>query len=100
MSGSQDQFRIEVNTGILLVNDVLNRETVDDYTLLVLATDRGINQLEGNCTVFINITDVNDVDPVFDPIEPQSVAEGKGNAWLELNLVMSLIIDCVYSHAF
>ncbi|XP_072050095.1 cadherin-23-like [Amphiura filiformis] len=76
-SGSQDQFRIEVDTGAILVNDVLDREAMggDYYILEVVATDRGIVQLVGYCEVLVNITDVNDVAPIFEPVQPISIDE-------------------------
>ena len=59
------------------MNSELNRELDDFYELEVQAADRGINQLTGTCTVWVNIIDVNDVAPVFDPVVPQSIAESK-----------------------
>lgn len=68
-SGAQDKFRINFQTGIIIVEKgaKLDRETLADYTLIVSATDRGINALMQDCHVKISILDVNDELPTFKP---------------------------------
>ncbi len=79
ISGAQDQFRIIVNTGEIVVNDRLDREAENGqfYTILVQALDRGLVSLDGLCNVTINITDVNDVAPIFGPVQPINIPESK-----------------------
>lgn len=51
----------------LILNLSLDRETQESYQLLVLAIDGGSPPYTGTATVNINVTDVNDNRPVFNP---------------------------------
>ncbi|KAK3090257.1 hypothetical protein FSP39_010440 [Pinctada imbricata] len=68
-SGAQDKFRINFRTGEISVEvgAKLNREEKSTYILNISATDRGAVSLVGHCVVTINVTDVNDYVPVFNP---------------------------------
>lgn len=68
-SGASDKFRIDFNTGEISVElgAKLDRETKENYTLNVSATDRGATPLTGMCQVMITLLDVNDEPPVFVP---------------------------------
>ncbi|KAL3875780.1 hypothetical protein ACJMK2_033697 [Sinanodonta woodiana] len=68
-SGAMDKFRINFQTGLITVEvgAVLDRESKSQYILNISATDRGSQPLVGYCVLEINITDVNDEDPVFTP---------------------------------
>uniref|UniRef100_A0A8C7Q4C5 Protocadherin-related 15b n=1 Tax=Oncorhynchus mykiss TaxID=8022 RepID=A0A8C7Q4C5_ONCMY len=59
-------------TWLLVLGKPLDRETEDRYTLVVTASD---GHPEGTSTATVNVvvTDVNDNDPVFDPLVPQNV---------------------------
>ena len=60
---------------------VLDFETLRLYTITVVASDRGVPQLQGRVAVQINILDVNDNSPVMNPANV-SVAENLINASL------------------
>ncbi|KAK6301891.1 hypothetical protein J4Q44_G00279440, partial [Coregonus suidteri] len=65
-------FELSQTSGLLVLGKPLDRETEDRYTLVVTASD---GHPEGTSTATVNIvvTDVNDNDPVFDPLMPQNV---------------------------
>ena len=56
-------YSVHLSAGIVSTADVLDRESVDKYTLTVRATDGGGR----SCTsrVYITLSDVNDNAPVF-----------------------------------
>ena len=56
---------IEALTGTIRTAVPLDRETIDMYTLTVIAKDAGTPSLSTNVTVFINVSDVNDNMPQF-----------------------------------
>ncbi|KAH9505207.1 hypothetical protein Btru_058950, partial [Bulinus truncatus] len=66
-SGSQDKFQINSTSGVISVGvgAGLDRESLNIYQLVVLAIDRGTPAFTSSTQVTINITDVNDVPPVF-----------------------------------
>uniref|UniRef100_A0A674BHF1 Protocadherin-15 n=1 Tax=Salmo trutta TaxID=8032 RepID=A0A674BHF1_SALTR len=70
-------------TWLLVLGKPLDRETEDRYTLVVTASD---GHPEGTSTATVNIvvTDVNDNDPVFDPLMPQNltVTEEEANSFV------------------
>ena len=51
----------------LVLNLSLDRETKESYQLFVLAIDGGSTERTGSITININVTDVNDNRPVFNP---------------------------------
>ena len=63
-------FYIDTISGVIRVKTSLDRETVDNYTLNVTATDRDRNIVDrksSSVNVTITLTDANDNDPVFSP---------------------------------
>ncbi|XP_034563499.1 protocadherin-15-like isoform X4 [Notolabrus celidotus] len=62
-------FALQQNSGYLVLDKPLDRESLDYYTLVVTASD---GHPEGTSTVTVNIvvTDVNDNDPLFDSSLP------------------------------
>ncbi|ESO89125.1 hypothetical protein LOTGIDRAFT_154208 [Lottia gigantea] len=64
-SGSSDKFRINSQTGQISTAGSLDREDTEQYSLIIIATDRGSPSLSSNTTVNITITDVNDSPPIF-----------------------------------
>ncbi|ESO87057.1 hypothetical protein LOTGIDRAFT_154544 [Lottia gigantea] len=68
-SGALDKFRINFETGQLLVETGarLNREEKDVFVMNVSAIDKGTPPQTGRCTVTVTLTDVNDEMPVFKP---------------------------------
>ncbi|KAL0968484.1 hypothetical protein UPYG_G00267460 [Umbra pygmaea] len=49
--------------GVVTVTRALDRETMSDYQLVVMATDRGTPALTGSATVQLSLLDVNDNGP-------------------------------------
>lgn len=71
LGDSTNKFELIVENTVpvalkLKLVDALDRETVDHYTLLVLAKDNGIPRRTGTLTVEVNVLDDNDNKPVFD----------------------------------
>lgn len=64
-------------SGIVKTNIVLDREIRDAYKLTIIATDEGVPQLTGTCTLRINIVDANDNQPTFPPHSIVQVSESK-----------------------
>ena len=61
------KFVIDATSGIIYVADNLDRETKDEYSFKVTATDKGISRvLSGEVDVVINILDINDNFPIFE----------------------------------
>ncbi|KAL3853598.1 hypothetical protein ACJMK2_017132 [Sinanodonta woodiana] len=69
VNGGAD-FEIDAALGVIRVKNELDRETINNYTLFVLAIDSGVIRLTGSVEVKIKVTDVNDNAPQFvsDPI--------------------------------
>lgn len=65
-SGNGD-FRFQVNplTGDLTLAGILDRETVDNYLLVIHATDSGLPINTGTTSLTIVIVDANDNDPII-----------------------------------
>ncbi|XP_022092788.1 protocadherin-16-like [Acanthaster planci] len=67
-SGNEEgRFAIESITGLLSVAHPLDREHETLYTLNITATDHGLPPLTSWQTLEINVGDVNDLPPHFDP---------------------------------
>lgn len=63
-------FYIDSISGVIRVKKSLDRESVDNYTLVVTATDKDPNIADiksSSVNVTVTINDVNDNDPVFSP---------------------------------
>ena len=69
ISGSDGKFTIDPSTGLIRTQDGLDRERKDFYILNVSAYDAGLPPHVAYCSVFINITDVNDNTPNFDKMD-------------------------------
>nr|XP_057918204.1 protocadherin-15-like [Doryrhamphus excisus] len=63
------QFLLQRNSGYLVLDKPLDRETQDYYTLVVTASDERPDGTS-TATVHIVVTDVNDNDPLFDASLP------------------------------
>ena len=61
-----DTFLVERETGALVVNSPLDRESVSTVILTVMAEDGGLTRLSDQTEVQISILDVNDNAPQFD----------------------------------
>ena len=69
-SGAQDKFRIDAQIGIITVEsgaDLDREKFPHQYTLSVVAIDRGTPPNTGSAVVVVTITDINNKLPVFSP---------------------------------
>ncbi|XP_019623295.1 PREDICTED: protocadherin Fat 4-like [Branchiostoma belcheri] len=67
--------------GVVSIADVLDYETSTAHVLTVVATDGGTSpQLSGTATVYVQVTPVNEHDPVFDPTSPTNVSVDEDSA--------------------
>ncbi|XP_025090966.1 cadherin-23-like isoform X2 [Pomacea canaliculata] len=64
-TGGRDDFAIDHVTGVITVVGKLDRETLANYSLHVMARDQGADPLYSYCTVYINVSDINDEPPRF-----------------------------------
>jgi cadherin EGF LAG seven-pass G-type receptor 1 len=60
-----DQFTIDPSTGVITVNNLLDRETKDTYTLLVDVVDAGSPNRNDTSSIAITVLDSNDNAPVI-----------------------------------
>lgn len=63
---TNQDFKIDPQSGEIEVVRQLDRETIATYSLIVGAIDTGIPPQTGTATVKISLTDINDNGPVFD----------------------------------
>ncbi|XP_078524924.1 neural-cadherin-like [Lissotriton helveticus] len=69
-----NQFAVD-QAGHVMVANALDRETVQQYTLIVLASDQGSSSKTGTATVLISVLDVNDNKPVLETVYSPVVLE-------------------------
>uniref|UniRef100_A0A0K0EWQ0 Flamingo-like protein FMI-1 (inferred by orthology to a C. elegans protein) n=1 Tax=Strongyloides venezuelensis TaxID=75913 RepID=A0A0K0EWQ0_STRVS len=62
----QSEFIIDHDTGIIFTNESLDRETIDKYSLEVMAIDQGDAPLNSTIKIQIIIKDINDNIPLFE----------------------------------
>jgi len=66
ISGNEEmRFYINMLNGEIALNNSLDFETTQSYSLQIVARDSGIPALSATTTVMINVTDINDNSPVF-----------------------------------
>lgn len=66
------KFALDKATGQLLIKQALDRETVDQYKLIVMAHDSGVNvRLSATTTIIVDVSDENDNAPLFTQSELQ-----------------------------
>lgn len=77
--GSQQQqpFTVGATDGIVRSRVRLDRETQDQYSVVVLVTDESIPPMTGTTVVLVNVDDINDNAPVFGDI-PSDIRIEKG----------------------
>uniref|UniRef100_A0A8D0H047 FAT atypical cadherin 4 n=1 Tax=Sphenodon punctatus TaxID=8508 RepID=A0A8D0H047_SPHPU len=64
--GGNSQFTINPSTGQIITSALLDRETKENYTLVVVASDGGFPKaLSSSTSVLVTIVDVNDNPPKF-----------------------------------
>ncbi|XP_016328551.1 protocadherin gamma-C5-like isoform X6 [Sinocyclocheilus anshuiensis] len=56
-------FHVDENTGEVILNGELDYETTPMYNIEIRARDRGVPEMEGHCTVKIEVSDINDNTP-------------------------------------
>ncbi|XP_058242226.1 protocadherin-15a [Hemibagrus wyckioides] len=82
----QQMFNLSQTIGLLILAKALDRETIDQYRLLVTASD-GYPGGTSTATVSVVVTDVNDNDPTFDLILPRNLTVQEERANLSVGLV-------------
>ncbi|XP_051936573.1 protocadherin alpha-C2-like [Hippocampus zosterae] len=60
---ARETFYLNPSTGEITVKGMLNYEDFKIYDMEVIAADRGVNSLSGQCTIKIQIEDMNDNHP-------------------------------------
>ena len=61
-----DTFLLNSSTGEIWLDKPIDRETIQSYTLTVVAVDMGIQPLTGTTQVQVNVLDINEYTPQFD----------------------------------
>ncbi|XP_071824162.1 neural-cadherin-like isoform X3 [Apostichopus japonicus] len=76
-TGANGIFSINRRTGVITINEVLDREEQASYVLIAIGTDEDGQGLSGYTTVLVTVTDINDNEPRFPQVEyAGSVPEG------------------------
>ncbi|XP_071485882.1 protocadherin Fat 4-like [Diadema antillarum] len=83
----EDVFFLDPSTGSIRLLQTLDYESKQHYFLNIMASDNGNPPRSSTTSVYINVDDVNDNDPVFDPTfyseeVPENVAVGTSVATL------------------
>nr|ABL75844.1 protocadherin 2A4 [Takifugu rubripes] len=60
---TQETFHLNPSTGEITVKGLLNYEDFKIYDMEVIATDKGVNSLSGQCSIKIVVEDMNDNHP-------------------------------------
>ena len=71
-------FAIDSTTGLVTVVEVLDRENISSYNLMITATDNGASPLSSNVTLNVIVNDINDNPPLFaSPVTTISLPENE-----------------------
>ncbi|XP_047474985.1 fat-like cadherin-related tumor suppressor homolog isoform X2 [Penaeus chinensis] len=89
LSGHDDVFRIDKETGVVRVTGPLDFETQQSYNLTVQAKDGGIPALETHAMLLIHINDVD--ENLGPPRFPKRVERG----WVRENLAPGAIVTTI-----
>uniref|UniRef100_A0A3P9CVS2 FAT atypical cadherin 3 n=1 Tax=Maylandia zebra TaxID=106582 RepID=A0A3P9CVS2_9CICH len=81
-----NHFWIDPVAGLLKVNKKLDRELVSRYSLSVQAFDSGSPAMSSTVTINIDISDVNDNPPVFNPPNSTVLNQAAGTTLLQLSV--------------
>ncbi|KAM7389585.1 hypothetical protein PAMP_023551 [Pampus punctatissimus] len=76
LEGSDEVFSLKVEDRsfiTLAVNTALDRETQEQYQMVLVATDCGSDPLSSTATLIVTVTDVNDNCPSFSSDSPRRV---------------------------
>lgn len=71
----------------------LDRETNPSYTLVVQAIDRGNPPLTGQAVVYVQVADVNDQSPYFEPAVPAGEVLEKSPANIQVLQLKDFTFD-------
>ncbi|XP_042573254.1 protocadherin Fat 1-like isoform X3 [Cyprinus carpio] len=63
--GSAGRFSVDQETGVITLAAPLDRETQDEYHLVITAQDQGRPSRSATTTLDISVTDINDNAPIF-----------------------------------
>ncbi len=67
LTGDEGDFTID-NDGVLSIARSLDRETTEEYNIIVRVFDRGQPQMSAETALTITVEDVNDQAPVFEQV--------------------------------
>ena len=70
---NSSEFQIDMESGNITVNAILDRRRQSLYSFNVTATDRGDPALSNTTTVEVIVTEINDNQPYFDPPLPSTI---------------------------
>ncbi|PIK51025.1 putative cadherin-23, partial [Apostichopus japonicus] len=91
-SGSLDDFFI-TKDGNISVSGNLDRDVVANYSLEIVASDRGTPLREDSCQVTITVTDVNNKPPTFEPDSYVGSVDEDANPGAEILTVSAIDTD-------
>ncbi|XP_071377127.1 protocadherin alpha-C2-like [Centroberyx affinis] len=60
---AQETFSLNPNSGEIRVKEMVNYEDYEIYNMEIIARDKGVNSLSGQCKLTILVTDMNDNHP-------------------------------------
>ena len=72
----QQTFSVDRNTGIIKCHQELDRETLDNYVLKLIAIDGGSPRMSSTATILLTVADSNDEVPRFTRLYSLNVTEG------------------------
>lgn len=59
-------FTLDSTSGVVRTARLLDRESVEQYSLVALAVDQGAPERSSSVTVLVDVEDINDNPPIFD----------------------------------
>jgi hypothetical protein len=72
---SDPPLAVFADTGVVYVRKPLDRETLDSFTMTIVAVDGGLPSLNATATLHVHVTDVNDNPPNCSTLDKLQVAE-------------------------
>ncbi|CAK8697279.1 unnamed protein product [Clavelina lepadiformis] len=66
-SEGSNKIQVDSTTGVIYLIGKLDYEETSGYELFIQSYDSGVPSLSANITVFINVEDVNDCEPILSP---------------------------------
>lgn len=100
LTGGNSQFTINPSTGQIITSALLDREARENYTLVVVASDRGFPRaLSSSTSVLVSVADVNDNPPKFHHhpyvthVPSPTTSGNPGNTW-DVSNCMNILMKC------